>query len=122
MLPKINRIVTDKDIKATYNSKFKVRSDLFSLITRRNNFQTNFKVLIIVSKKISKKAHDRNKIKHRISAIIQELILESRPNKEFSIIVLAQSKDILTTRYSDLKVKIESSLSRNLFYRQPMPR
>ena len=66
MLPKINRIVTDKDIKATYHSKFKVRGDLFSLITKRNSFQTNFQILTVVSKKISKKAHDRNKIKHRI--------------------------------------------------------
>jgi ribonuclease P protein component len=122
MLPKINRIVSDKDIKATYSSKFKVRSELFSLITKRNSFQTNFKILIIVSKKISKKAHDRNKVKHRISAIIQELILENQPNVEFSIIIIAQSKDILTTRYSDLKVKLENSFTKNLFHKQSMPR
>ncbi len=118
MLPKINRIVADKDIKSTYQSKFKVRSNLYSLITRRNKFQTNFKILIVVSKKISKKAHDRNKIKHRISAIIGELILESPPNNEFSIIVVAQSKEIVTTRYFDLKVKLIDSLSKNLFYNQ----
>jgi ribonuclease P protein component len=122
MLPKINRIVSDKDIKSTYYSKFKVKSELFILITRRNKFQTNFKILIVVSKKISKKAHDRNKIKHRISAIIQELILENQPNGEFSIIITAQSKEILTTKYFDLKVKLASSFSKNLFYSQTMPR
>ena len=122
MLPKINRIVSDKDIKATYHSKFKLRSELFSLITKRNTFQTNFKILIIVSKKISKKAHDRNKIKHRISAIAQELILENQPNNEFSIIVIVQSKEIIKTKYSDLRIKLEASFSKNLFYKQSMPR
>ena len=115
MLPKVNRIVSDKDIKSTYQSKFNHRTELFSLITRRNKFQTNFKILTVVSKKISKKAHDRNKVKHRISAIIGELILDKQPNNEFSIIVLVSSKEILKTRYSDLRTKLTIALSKNLF-------
>ena len=115
MLPKVNRIVSDKDIKSNYQSKFKHRTELFSLITRRNKFQTNFKILTVVSKKISKKAHDRNKIKHRISAIIGELILDKQPNNEFSIIVLVSSKEILKTRYPNLRTKLTIALSKNLF-------
>jgi ribonuclease P protein component len=115
MLPKINRIVSDKDIKSTYQSKYKLKGELFSLTTRRNSFQTHFKILTVVSKKISKKAHDRNKIKHRIAAAIAELTNETEANNQYSIIITANSKDILLTPYTTLKARLSNSLSKNLF-------
>lgn len=60
-----------------------------------------FRVLCIVSKKIHKKANQRNKIRRRFIAIFQELSSQNRlpPNLDLAIII--RTKDILTAKFED---------------------
>lgn len=62
---------------------------------------TKFRVLCIVSKKIHKKANQRNKIRRRFIAIFQDLDFQNRlpPNLDLTIII--RTKEILTAKFED---------------------
>jgi ribonuclease P protein component len=68
MLPRINRLKKKQDIKKVFKKGKKIKEGLLVLKMAKNNLsQTRFG--FIVSKKVSKKATIRNKIKRRLREI-----------------------------------------------------
>jgi len=66
MLPKINRIKKKKDFEMIFKDSKSFRNNLFILRVAQNNLGLS-RFGFVVSKKISKKAVVRNKIKRRLS-------------------------------------------------------
>jgi len=71
MLPKINRLKKKKDIERVFEKGKRFKEDFLILkITKNALSQTRFG--FIVSKKVSKKATLRNKIKRRLREIVSK--------------------------------------------------
>jgi ribonuclease P protein component len=106
MLPKCNRIVTEKEIKLVYSSKCRHRFNYWNIIIRKNKFQKIYKVLIVISKKIAKKANLRNLLKRRIMDIVQNIDI----NNNYSVIIHIQSSLIIKLKFTNLKTALENDI------------
>lgn len=91
MLPKTNRLKRKKDIERVFKRGRGVKEDFLSLKVIKNNFE-NSRVALLVSRKISKKATLRNKIRRKLSELVRakmkkvkkgmDLILVAAPGLE----------------------------------------
>jgi ribonuclease P protein component len=109
MLAKQNRIVHNKDIKSTINSKFRFKTKYFTVISRKNIEQKQFKLLVIISKKISKRANIRNKIRRRIQAIFEKYKFLNTLNIKFSVAIQITSPEIISLTFLELENIINQS-------------
>ncbi len=88
MLAKQYRLRFKKDFDAIFKSRHKFYSINFILRYIKNN-EENSKFAFVISKKVSKKAVDRNLIKRRMSEIIRKNI--SNIKSGYNIIFFAKS-------------------------------
>jgi ribonuclease P protein component len=73
--------------------------------------QREFKLLIIVSKKISKRAHERNRIKRKIQGIFEPLYREGRLPPGVSCAIQIMSSEVIHMSSQDLKEYILPKVS-----------
>lgn len=71
----------------------------------KNNNQT-FSLLVVVSKKISKKAHDRIRLKRKIHSLFEELSATHSLPPSVSCAIQVTSKNLLFKPKSTLKEEI----------------
>ena len=73
MLPKTQKIKREQFLRTQKIGK-RACSDMFSVVyTKKENKNAHTKCAVVVSKKISKKAVERNKIKRKIYTILREI-------------------------------------------------
>lgn len=70
MLPKINRLKNKKEIERVFKKGKGFKEDFLILKVAKSNFE-NSRFAFVVSKKISKKATLRNKIRRRLGELIR---------------------------------------------------
>jgi ribonuclease P protein component len=70
MLPKTNRLQKKKDIENVLKKGKSLKEDFLILKTIKNNLKVS-RFGFIISKKVSKKANIRNKIKRRLSELVR---------------------------------------------------
>jgi len=88
MLPKNNRLHRE-DFDLVFKKGRRIRGKTFSLIiSLSDNKDEDCKVGVIVTKKVCKKAVDRNKLKRQVRNTIYRYILKSLPTGQ-KIIVMA---------------------------------
>jgi len=104
MLKKENRLKKKKDFDSIYKKGKTIAGKLVFLKILKNNLDIN-RFGFVVSKKISKKAVIRNKIKRRLREIIKKEIIK----KGFDIIINT-NLEILNKDYNKIRLEI-----RNLF-------
>ncbi|MFH1714243.1 MAG: ribonuclease P protein component [Candidatus Nealsonbacteria bacterium] len=95
MLPQINRLRKKKEIDDVFKKGKSQKKDFLVFKIANNNLK-DWRFSIIVSKKVSKKAVVRNKIRRRLSGMIAEKLKNKKtekPAKDVLIIVLPQIKD-----------------------------
>jgi ribonuclease P protein component len=109
MLAKQNRIVHNKEIKSTINSKFRYKTKYFTVISKKSIDQKQFKLLVIISKKISKRANIRNKIRRRIQAIFEKYQSQNILNSQFSIAIQITNPEIISLTFLELENIINKS-------------
>lgn len=103
-----NRLRKTKEIEKTFKSgKSFYNNNLGFKILKNNLDESRF--CVIISAKISKKAVERNKIKRRIRAIINQDLKQIK--KGFDIIIIV-TKNIIDLNFSDLELEIEDSLKK----------
>lgn len=110
MLPKSWRLVHQVEIKQAYFTKFRSttkHTQIYLKATEINNFQ----VLVIISKKIFKKANLRNRLRRRIIAIFEKLKTESRLPTNISCIIQVKNKNLLYQTSENIKIEILNSVS-----------
>lgn len=69
MLSKINRLQKEKDIERVFQKGRGFKEDFLVLKTLKNN-SNKIRFGFVISKKVSKKASTRNKIKRRLSELV----------------------------------------------------
>lgn len=79
MLSKENRLKRKKDFKEVFKKGKGFGKDFLFLKIKKNNLKKKSRFSFIVSKKISKKAVVRNKIKRRLREVIREELPRIKP-------------------------------------------
>ena len=103
MLKRENRIRLKKEFAEIKNKGRVLYSPLFGFLTHKENDDQK-KFGFIVSKKISKKAVERNKIKRRVMEVLGKNL--SRFNKGTRVLFLSK-KEALKAKMSDFEQEIE---------------
>ncbi len=111
MLPKKWRLVKDQEIKKTYFTKFQAKSK-FSQIYFRKTTNLNFQLLVVVSKKIYKKANKRNRIRRKIESIFEDLKFQNRLPPRSACIVQVKNKEILFQSQEEIKEDVIPEISK----------
>lgn len=106
MLPPQNRLTKKADFeRVRQNGRF-ISSKLFSvsLLDRKDKNESRFG--FIVSKKISTKSHDRNRVKRILREIVRKNLDSVKPGMDFVIIVksgiMHTTNDTIETQLKDL--------------------
>lgn len=102
MLPLVNRLTLAKHSSA---SGQRFNGQLLNLEVRSALANEPAKFAVVVSKKISKRAVDRNHIKRQINELIRPILPQAKP----SIGVIVYTKPpILQAKFQDIKSELET--------------
>lgn len=100
MLAKKNRLVREKEIKKVFKTRFRDQTKFSQILLAHND--SDFKLLIVVSKKIFKKAYKRFRIRRKISAIFEELKFKNQLPFGVTCVVRVTNKDILYMKKDEI--------------------
>lgn len=103
MLKKINRISRRKEFLEIKNKGKIINSPLFGAISLVDETQ-EIKFGFVISKKISKKAVDRNKIKRRMSEVLIKKIDKFKLGTK---IVFLAKKSLLGAKIQEIEIEID---------------
>lgn len=108
VLPQVNRLRDKKDFSQVLTKGKMIQTPVFGLaFVQESNNPSQFG--FIISNKISKKAHERNKIKRILREAVRDLLGEI--NNGFKVVFLAKHK-ILFVPKEDLIEEINKSLNK----------
>ena len=129
MLSKKNKLNTE-EIKSLFDKKegfyFNLktfRNYLFDIkIFSKNNKEntnslsniSNNKFSVILSGKTFKKAVERNKIKRQIYSVTENYLKDIKNTDNFYFVLIYPKKEILNTKFQDLKKELYNTLNNNL--------
>jgi ribonuclease P protein component len=116
VLPKKHRIHKDSDFKEIFSSRKVVYSKYLSInfdFKLKNPDTPKPQVAVVTSKKVSNKAHIRNKLRRQIYSIIRETEIY-RENKAIRMIVVCKSA-ILDLSFKEIKQEVENLLQKIKF-------
>lgn len=85
-----------------------VRGQLFSIKFITNNRIQQFRVAVVVSKKVSKKAVTRNRIRRRLFEIIRSQSINIK--KPLDIVIFVYSEDVATISFKKLENQVIKQL------------
>ena len=85
MLPSINRLTKKTDFENVRQNGKHTTTPLFSLSWVKNNTETS-RFGFIVSKKISMKAHERNRIKRMMRESVRNNLLKAKKGYDFVVV------------------------------------
>lgn len=110
MLPKQNRLSKDLEIKKAYRTRFCSQSKYFKIYLKKTE-NPNFQLLVVVSKKIFKKANKRNRVKRKIYAIFDRMLAGHHLPGNTSCIVQVIDQQAIQQRQDQLKTELTNILS-----------
>lgn len=93
-------------LKYVYQNGKTVRGPLFSVKYTPNSKRVNFRVAVVVSKKISKLAVTRNRIRRRIYEAVR--LISPEITQPYDLVITVFSDQILSTPYEDLVETLRS--------------
>ncbi len=108
MLPIENRLKKKKDFERIFEEGVTMKNSCFFLRLVKNELNIT-RVGFIVSKKVSRKAVERNRIKRLFREIVRLKMSEIKPGLDMVFIVLSNSKE---KSFLELKQEIERILEK----------
>ena len=108
MLPKINRIRKKKDFEGIFKNSKSFKNNLFIFKVAKNNLDIS-RFGFVVSKKVSKKAVVRNKIKRRLVDAIKGEIKKIKTGIDIILITLP---GIEKKEFSEIKETVREVLNK----------
>ena len=109
MLPPANRLRKEKVIKRALAGRSGCKVGLLACKTAKNGLKTA-RFCFIVSKRISNKAVDRNKLKRRLRAAVMAQLSRVNPGVDC---VLVAYPGLETRGYGDLTLAVEKILNKS---------
>jgi ribonuclease P protein component len=95
MLPKEHRLVKQSDISKTLKSRYRTFFDGISLIVRDHKvtgYRPGFRNLIVISKKIHKRAVIRNSLRRQFNSIFEQLHRDKLLPDNLDCIIILKDK------------------------------
>jgi len=120
MLPRENRLKHDRDFKTIFtNGRFVsgslVNGQIWKIdpekYSRRKYSSEDLKIGFVVSKKLSKSAVIRNRIKRQMREVVRLFIQKNRLKTGYFLLISAK-KEILDKEYKEIEKSIEQLLKR----------
>lgn len=108
MIPFKNRFHGHNSLTYTYKNGQTIRTKLFTIKFCPNPRKRFSRVAVVVSKKIAKKAVERNFIRRRLYSLIHPKI--TRFTKIYDLIIIAHSNEISELNFAELDQKITDEL------------
>ena len=108
MLPKINRLKKKRDFEIVFEKGKSSRDNFLALRAAPNNSEIS-RFGFIVSKKISKKAVVRNKIRRRLSFAIEQEIKNIKKGVD---VILVALPGIEKKEFSEIQEAVKGALNR----------
>ena len=105
MLPKDLRLTNQDEIRSILRSKLTSKTQ-HTIIKIQKSDLPNFRIVVIISKKIFKRANKRNRIRRKINGVFEELKYNDRLPPFMSCVIQVQNKNIITQTNSLLKVEL----------------
>ena len=99
MLPKENRLTKKKDFEGVFKKGKGFNEGFLFLKIEKNNLEKS-RFAFIVSKKINKKAVDRNKIKRRLREVVRKSLPRINPGIDGVFVV---QRDVKDKEFSEIK-------------------
>jgi len=112
MLPKQNRLKKKKDCDSVIKQG-RHNADRFLVLKFKSNSLEQSRIGFVVSKKISKKAVERNRIKRRLREIVKKEISELKNGIDLVFLV---KKNIITAEFSEIEYSVKSLLKKSGLY------
>lgn len=106
MIPKENRFSGNKSIERVYKSARPVRSDAFNIRVKKNN-QDKYRLAVVVSKKVSKSAVVRNRIRRRVFELVRKNMADTPEMKGREIIITVFEEKTANVGAKELKTQLE---------------
>ncbi len=120
MLPRENRLKLDRDFKILFTEGKFVSGSLMNAqiwkinpkkYPKRNYSLEDLKIGFVVSKKLSKSAVIRNKIKRQMREIVRLILKKTKLKKGYFLLILAK-KEILEANYLEIEKSLEQLLKK----------
>ncbi len=111
MLAKTNRLSKDKQIQQAFRTKHRAQTQNARILLSQNQ-ETKFQLLIVISKKVFKKANKRNRLRRKISAIFEDLLAKNRLPPYITCIVQVLKKDLLTKNHNEIYEELIPQISK----------
>jgi len=111
VLPKSNRLSKEKEIYRVFRTKFRTNTQNTRILL---SFEPNtkFRLLVVISKKVFKKANKRARLKRRISAIFEKIYQQNRIPPNLVCIVQVINKNLLYKKSNDIYDELIPTMSR----------
>lgn len=106
MLSRINRIKKEKDFESAFKNSKSFKNNLFILRIKKNDLGLN-RFGFVVSKKVSKKAVVRNKIKRILTEAVKTHIKNIKSGTDLIIIALPGIEE---KNFSEVKETVNNAL------------
>jgi len=100
MIPFKNRFHGHNSLRFVYKNGQAVRTRLVTIKVISNQHRKQTRIAVVVSKKIFKKAVQRNRVRRQIYEYARQRLLESQDIHDIAIIV--SSGEILTTPHTEM--------------------
>lgn len=111
MLPRAYRVSKEQDFKQLYRGRQVLRSPLFSIRMRHNQLG-NPRFGFVISKKVAKKATDRNRLKRWLRASVATQ-LPLYKTKSVDVLIMAHKNPNATT-FTEVRAVVQQVLKKHL--------
>ena len=108
MIPFKNRFHGHNSLTYTYRNGQTIRSKLFSIKFCVNPRKRFSRVAVVVSKKVAKKAVQRNFLRRRLYSLIRPYVAQFQRN--YDLIIIVHSAELGQVKFAELEQKIITEL------------
>jgi ribonuclease P protein component len=108
MISRLHRFHGHNSLRYVYSHGEAIRGPLFSVKSVRNDRRTVYRLAVVVSKKVSKSAVLRNRIRRRIYEQVR--LLEPQINQPHDIVITVFSEQLAALKAPDLAKQLRAQL------------
>lgn len=110
MIGKKNRFHGYSSLRAVYQKGATVRNADYSIRYLKNNKRKDYRVAVVVSKKVAKSAVERNRIRRRIYEIVRQL--DQPINGPQDIVITIFTSKVAAVDYQELEASLSKLFSK----------
>jgi|SRR5579862_5208668 len=105
MISRAHRFHGFNSLRNVYRQGGMARGPLFAVKAIESPRRRSYRLAVVVSRKVSKSAVARNRMRRRLYAVVQEF--ESQISRPFDIVITVFSDSLLATPHAELKGQLK---------------